>query len=199
MNQIESETDYVDQHFKDVVWEAVSLQEATFEACLFTNCVFRETVFRQCLFHECTFKGCDLSLVKVDGSTFRHTVFEDCRMMGVNWTVAIWTRFAAAAPICFYKCSINYSTFIGLSLMKIRFEGCTAKDVDFSDADLTEADFSQTVLTGSHFRHTNLTGANFEEATDYLIDVTKNTVSKARFSLPEAISLLNGLDIKLRH
>ena len=47
------------------------------------------------------------------------------------------------------------------------------------------------------FRQCNLTRANFEEATGYAIDVKLNEVSKARFSLPEAVSLLRSLDIVL--
>jgi hypothetical protein len=47
------------------------------------------------------------------------------------------------------------------------------------------------------YENQSLAGANFKDAAGYTIDVTMNNVSKARFSLPEAMSLLRSLDIKL--
>jgi uncharacterized protein YjbI with pentapeptide repeats len=136
-------------------------------------------------------------LLRVEQSTFRNTTFKDSKVIGVDWTMASWSKFISFSPVNFYECVIDFSTFIGLSLVKISFKECGVKDVDFSGADLTEADFSKAVLSKSQFRNTNLTQANFEDATDYTIDVTVNMVSKAKFSLPEAISLLRGLEIKL--
>lgn len=39
--------------------------------------------------------------------------------------------------------------------------------------------------------------ANFIGARNYAIDPTQNTLKKAKFSLPEAMSLLRSLDIEL--
>ena len=70
-------------------------------------------------------------------------------------------------------------------------------DVDFREADLSKADFSGTDLTGAQFGRTNLTGANLESARNYRIVPAENTLKGARFSLPEAMSLLSGLDIEI--
>lgn len=197
MNPFESQDEYYDQQFKDVVFEAGALQEKEFEDCVFINCCFTETTFTNCQFNECRFENCDLSLIKVGQSTFRNTTFKDSKVIGVDWTMASWSKFISFSPINFTNCMVDYSTFIGLTLVKIAFKECVVKDVDFSEADLTEADFTKANLSKSRFQQTNLTRANFEDATDYFIDVTANTVAKAKFSLPEAISLLKGLDIQL--
>ena len=45
--------------------------------------------------------------------------------------------------------------------------------------------------------HTNLKHADFTNAINYNIDTQFNTVTKASFSFPDVIALLNHLDIKI--
>jgi uncharacterized protein YjbI with pentapeptide repeats len=72
---------------------------------------------------------------------------------------------------------------------------CEAKEVDFIEADLTGGDFKNTDFNQSVFFKTNLTKVNFSRATNYSIDIKTSTVTNARFSLPEAMSLLYNFDI----
>ena len=118
-------------------------------------------------------------------------------MIGVDWTIASWPKPTLGSPINFHNCGVDFSNFFGLSLPKISFKGSSVKDVEFSETDLTDGDFSNAILTKSRFSQTNLTRANFQDATEYSIDVTNNWLAKARFSFPEAISLLRSLDIEL--
>jgi uncharacterized protein YjbI with pentapeptide repeats len=60
-----------------------------------------------------------------------------------------------------------------------------------------QANFTGTDLTDSLFLTTDLTEADLSSATNYQIDARQNTIQNARFSLPEAMSLLHGLDIEL--
>jgi uncharacterized protein YjbI with pentapeptide repeats len=136
-------------------------------------------------------------MIRLEDTSFSETRFVGSKAVGVNWALAAWPGYTVESPIRFEDCVLNYSTFIGLTLHKIGFTGCTASDVDFSEADLTEADFANAVLTKSRFRQTNLTRANFVGATEYSIDITANTVTKARFSFPEAMALLYSVDICL--
>jgi fluoroquinolone resistance protein len=69
--------------------------------------------------------------------------------------------------------------------------------VDFAEADLTLANCTFTDFTNSRFQHTNLTQADFTGATNYTIAPNLNTLKKTKFSLPEAMALLYGLDIVL--
>jgi hypothetical protein len=72
-----------------------------------------------------------------------------------------------------------------------------ALDVDFREADLSQADFAGTDLTGSLFSNTNLTEADLSDARNYHIAPGQNVLTRAKFSLPEALSLLYNLDIAL--
>jgi uncharacterized protein YjbI with pentapeptide repeats len=92
---------------------------------------------------------------------------------------------------------LNYSAFIGLKLEKIRIKDCISREVDFSDANLEQADFGGTELENAIFRNSNLAGANFVGAKNYFISPQNNRLKGAKFSLPEAMSLLYGLEIVL--
>ncbi|MCB0113948.1 MAG: pentapeptide repeat-containing protein [Caldilineaceae bacterium] len=173
------------------------IRSRAFYDCTFTKCSFREAKFAYCKFNDCTFVDCDLSLAAFVDTSFRDTRFERSLLVGVNWTLADWPDFTREAQVGFLKCTLDYATFIGLKLHKLQLVECSVKDVDFSDADLTEADFGRAVLAKSQFRNTNLTKANFEGAAEYQINPTQNNITKARFAMPEAMSLLYGLDIVL--
>lgn len=76
-------------------------------------------------------------------------------------------------------------------------EACIAHDVDFREADLKRANFKLTDFESSQFVHTKLNAADFTEAFNYSIDPSQNDIRKARFSLPDAIHLLDGFDIQI--
>jgi fluoroquinolone resistance protein len=153
--------------------------------------------FRECKFYSCTFKNCDIRLVRVPGCSFSDTRFEGSNVIGVNWTEVSWPRKGFLCPISFSKCAISHSTFIGLSLKEIVITECIARDVDFREADLTQADLTRTDFADSLFMHTDLTEANLTHAKNYKINASLNVLKKTQFSLPEAMSLLYGLDIVL--
>ncbi len=165
--------------------------------CTFTKCSFTESTLRECGFINCTFVRCDLSLGHVNGSRFRDVRFEECKLLGVNWSEATWEKTTLVKAIAFDKCALNYGSFFGLKLHQLRLTDCTAHEVDFAEADLTSAVFTGTDLNGSRFHHTNLTQADFTGATQYSIAANVNTLKKTKFVLPEALSLLYSLDIIL--
>lgn len=197
IDPFEGQVEYTNENFKKLRFEASRVSKKEFYECVFSKCSLRETTFKDCKFIDCTFEDSDLSLINVQGSTFTDTKFERSKVIGVNWTIAAWSKLVSESPISFHECVVDFSAFIGLSLRKIVFEKCVAQEVEFSEADLSDANFSGTDLTRSRFRKTNLTRANFESATNYSIDLSANKITKARFSLPEALSLLVGFDIVL--
>ncbi len=196
MTAIEDEQHYESQTFTAVTASVQTFSGVDFTGCVFDRCVFTECAFSHCSFADCRFTGCDLSLARVPGSRFTDTRFHTSKLLGVDWTKAgdavISKLFLS---VHFDDCLLNYATFFGLTLRRGRFVGCIAYEVDFRDADLTEAVCTRTDFTGSKFHHTNLTKADFRHATGYAINPATNTVTKARFSLPEAVSLLSGFDI----
>lgn len=191
---------YEEQTYKALFLPSHTFQRIDFEGCTFIACSFPESAFLSCAFRDCTFKNCDLSLVKVDGSTFRNTHFEDCKLIGVNWAKAAWDRKGShqlAHPVDFYRCVLNYSSFNGMALSKMTLQHCTAREVDFSEADLGQADCRFSDFSGSQFCNTDLSGADFRGANNYEIVPALNKLKKAKFSLPEALSLLYNLEIEI--
>jgi uncharacterized protein YjbI with pentapeptide repeats len=177
--------------------EPAQLLSNEFYDCTFIRCSLAKAVIRNCRFINCLFQECDLSLVQVPGSAFSVTRFEDSKVMGVDWTQADWAATRLGDPIAFYKCAISHSTFIGLRLRGIQIRDCVAVDVDFREADLSKANFAGTDLSESLFSNTNLTEANLSSARNYRIAPAQNTLKQAKFSFPEAMSLLYSLDIVL--
>jgi uncharacterized protein YjbI with pentapeptide repeats len=116
--------------------------------------------------------------------------FVDSKVIGVNWTKAQQVQ-----GLDFKSCQINYSNFRMLKLQKIKMVDCEAQEVDFVEADLSNAELTNTDFERSVFSKTNLTGATLVGAKHYSIDARSNTIKKAHFSLPEALSLLSSLDI----
>ena len=86
-----------------------------------------------------------------------------------------------------------YSVF----LQKTAIKNCIAQNVDFTEADLSHACCIGSDFSGTRFENSNLTGADFRGARNYTIPVLKNQIAKARFSLPEALSLLSSLDLEI--
>lgn len=193
----DTEIEYEQKTFRKVDASKQVVKGKSFQECSFINCSLQEISFEGCKFYNCTFKTCDLSLMKVKNTVFADVKFEDTKVVGVNWTEAMWGKNSLLGSLAFTECTLNYSTFIGLKMHKLALVRCMAKDVDFAEADLTQANFEGTELSDSRFHHTNLTEANLSKATNYNIAATNNTLKKTRFSLPEAISLLHSLDIVL--
>jgi uncharacterized protein YjbI with pentapeptide repeats len=196
-SEIHSQAHYADQVFKGVRLRQAEIASSEFHGCTFAQCSFAESIFRRCRFVDCAFQQCDLSLAQVPDSVFSGTRFKDSKIIGVNWAQADWSAIKLGQPPGFYKSTISHCTFIGLSLRGMVVEECVAKDVDFREADLSKADFAGTDLSESLFIKTNLSEADLSGARNYRIAPGQNELEGARFSLPEAMSLLYNLDIVL--
>jgi fluoroquinolone resistance protein len=177
------------------LFEKIDFREKTVEGrkfmeCTFKNCQLNMLVFKDCTFTDCIFDSCDLSLIKVKGSFFNRIQIIGCKAIGIHW-------FDTGSPfaINFTDSNISYSSFFGKALKKAKIKNCVAKEVDFSDTNLTEADFNGTDLENSRFSNCDLSLANFKEARNYSVDLVHNKMRKTKFSLPEALSLLNQFDI----
>lgn len=182
--------------FRGIHHAGATLEGRRFDDCRFEHCDFSEATLRDCRFRDCEFVDCNLSLARLAGSQFGAR-FVDSKLVGIDWTLARWPSVRIDAALAFERCALNDSSFFGLSLRELAIVECRAHDVDFTEADLEDADFRHSDLRGAIFRRTRLARADFREATDYRIDVLLNDVKHARFSLPEAVSLLHGLDIDL--
>lgn len=193
----ESGAEYSESVFKRVSFVSAEIASSSFRDCRFVRCDFREALLRACLFENCSFEDCDLSVVKLPHCAFTSTDFENSKIIGVNWTEAAWPSKPLRTPVRFRKCKLDNSTFLGLEFVGVALVECSARDADFREADLSKADLSGTDLGGALFGGTNLSEADLRGATDYWIDPRENTLKGAKFSLPEAMSLLAGLDVEI--
>jgi len=191
------EKEYLSRTFVNLSVAGQEIGDVEFEECVFRDCNFSEACFRNCRFIDCSFIRCNLSVIKVPQSRFNGVVFDECKLIGIDWTRAAWPRLVFSVALKFSKCILNDSSFLGLSLDEICIEECKAHDVDFRDGSFRRGVFAYTDFSNSLFGKTNLSGADFSEAVNYDIDIFNNNLSKAKFSRHEAVRLLHCLDIEL--
>ncbi len=197
MIPFESNGFYLDETFRNVDAAKAAVDSAEFHDCIFRDCTFTEAELKHCRFVGCQFVTCDLSLAQLDGSVVSAVVFEQCRLLGVNWAALNWMAPTLGFAFSFKECALSHGTFIGLALPKLQMIDCTATDVDFREANLSGASFKGSDLAKSLFQQTNLTKADLRSARNYRISPLDNTLTKARFAMPEAMALLYALDIQL--
>lgn len=178
-------------------YELLQLEGTEFDGCTFKDCNFSEARFSRCTFTDCVFEGCNLSLLDIDFSRFCEVEFVDCKMVGINWGRGSWSQVLSSAPIAFYRCILNESTFFGLRLQELALEECKAINVDFREGDFSNARLCGTDFSGAQFFKTTLTAADFTDATDYTIDIFVNEIQRAKFERFEALRLLDCLDVEL--
>lgn len=192
-----SASEYVDRKFEQLDLAGAELRDKQFYDCEFLRCNFTESRLLNCRFDTCRFVDCNLSTAKIKGTAFQEVTFKSTKMVGIDWTTARWPSVALSGMIGFDECILDGSSFFGLYLRELKLEACHAHDVDFAEVDCEYASFIQTDFANSRFHHTRLGKADFTDALNYEIDVHNNTIAGAKFSLPEAVSLLHGLGIEL--
>jgi fluoroquinolone resistance protein len=165
---------------------------AQFEDCSFDHGDMKQRDLRGAKFVDCTFDTCDLVVAKVVDCVFLRVRFRGCRLGGVNWSQA-----RKLESVSFDGCQLNDGSFLGLRLEGCAFTDCVARGTTFRDANLAKATFRGSNLANAEFVNCDLRGADFRGATQYALSPAANRLEKARFSLPEAISLLTGFGILL--
>ncbi len=189
---------YQDRGFAGLVAVSQAFTGIEFEGCTFERCAFNETVFSHCRFAECRFDACDFSLARFPNTRLSELAFTNSKLSGVDWTLPAEAQ-AARLPLAvqFEDCVLSYGSFFGIVLSGISMRRCVAHEVDLAEADLTSADLGETDFRGAKFLHTKLARADLRGARNYAIDPMANTIKGARFSLPEAVSLLRAFDVKI--
>ena len=193
-----SSTEYFEQSFIDKNYIKAEIKSSIFNDCVFDRCNFTEATINNCRFINSKFINCDLGLMQVPGSSYSGVQFEKCKIIGVNWVQAFWPGLGIWEPIEFTKCALNHSTFLGVNLAGSRITQCEAINVDFREAKLSNVDFSFSDLNESLFHATDLQYCDLRDARNYQIDPTKNNLRLAKFSIPEAMSLLYSMEIEIR-
>lgn len=189
--------EFYEQNFSSLSYPSTLIENKLFEGCRFIRANFSESQFIRCKFVDCEFDNCNLTAVQFTSSLFNNSTFFESKVTGVNWAMLHGPNIRLSSPFHFYNSIISHSSFYGLELQELVIEACIAHDVDFREADLRRANFKLTDFENSQFVHTKLYQTDFTEAHNYSIDPTLNDIRKAKFSLPDAIHLLDGFDIQI--
>jgi fluoroquinolone resistance protein len=132
-------------------------------------------------------------MLTLDGATINNMVFKGCKLLAVNFSKCNDFLFSVG----FENCILDYASFMGKKMLKIKFNKCSLKEVSFSQANLSGSIFKDTDLTGAVFNRTDLTSANFVTAFNFDIDPEINTLKKASFALTGLEGLLARHQIKV--
>lgn len=201
INNITTESFFETISFADLSLQEIELIGKHFDSCRFDHCDFSNAVFSECTFTDCCFTNCNLSLVRIPHSQLSSISFTGCKMVGIDWTAAEWrtttTKKKIPFAIAFDNCILDYSIFMTMNLYKVRFGGCSLREVGFEGARMECADFTNSDLSGALFADTELTKADFSVARNYTINACRNKLTQAKFSMPEATALLYALDIRI--
>ncbi len=147
---------------------------------------------KSAVFIDCKFERCNLANVSVLNVVLRGVVFEDCNLMGINWSEA-----RKNGDFHFLGCKLDYGCFQAMDMRGARFENCSIREADFSDTNLAKANFRGSLLTATSFVKANLEKADFREAREYFMDPRFVKMKEAKFSFPEAVALLQALGIEV--
>jgi hypothetical protein len=140
-----NEKEFLSKTFSNISAINQEICNVEFEGCHFQDCNFTESIFKKCRFIECTFTRCNLSVIKVPQSQFTDVVFDECKLVGVDWTRASWPRLVFSVSLKFNKCIINDSSFFGLSLDEITLKNAKRRML-----------ISETVVSAEQILHTRI-------------------------------------------
>lgn len=171
------------------------VEEAEYVECVFVKCVFANAVLRNVKFANCRFEDCVLRNASFKACSLLNGVFHNCALIGLDWSPV--RRHGARLALLgkMTSCTVKYNTFVDVGLSKADFAGSILHDCYFQDCALGQASFRECDLRNTVFHHCDLSRADFRDARNYGINVMNNKISKARFSLPDAIGLLAGFDV----
>jgi len=169
-----------------------SLEKIDFDNCIFKNCSFNKAILKYCKFVECQFDNCDMSLIDLQYCNFNDVDFNKSKCVGINWSLC-----ESSFVVNFYECNLSMSSFHNLNLKHNKIISCNANEVDFEESILENVDFKHTDLLNAVFSNTNLKQTDLNFAINYTIDPNSNYIKQTKVSLPEAVSFLNFLDLKI--
>jgi uncharacterized protein YjbI with pentapeptide repeats len=184
---------YDEQTFEDVSYAAQVNQRWDFQDCKFKRCDFSNSEFANSKFVDCVFDGCNLSMMRLQGTTLNNVVFKNCKIMGVSFNQCQDFLFT----VRFESCILDYSSFMDKKMLKTPFIQTSLKETTFTRANLANSVFDNCNLNEAVFSETDLTGVDFSTSYNYIIDPETNTLRKAVFAISGVEGLLVKYGIKI--
>jgi fluoroquinolone resistance protein len=172
------------------------LEGARFADCTFERCNLRGAALIGCTLIDSDLLDCDLSHIDVYDSAFLGVVLERCQAIGIDWSRAR-TDQRQPFDLGARDSTLDFCSFDDMVLRERRFESCSLIEASFERSDLREASFKRSDLSGARFRHCDLRGADLRHARRYSLDVRLNEVAGMKVTLPDALVLLEGLEVRV--
>ena len=164
-----------------------------FSACRLERCDFTEADLSGCRFEDCRFVACNFSNPIIKRARFANAVFEECKVVGINFYACDQLVF----DVEFDRCHILNCNFSDLKMKLSKFKGCDLRGCDFQNTYLVEAVFDKSSFSETLFHACDLEKASFRGAHGYSIDPRANKIAKATFSVPEVLSLVECFGIRI--
>ena len=108
-----------------------------------------------------------------------------------------WTDLGRFPSLTFSECTLQYASFVSLSLRKTEFIDCTITEANFFEVDLGEAMFRGSDLGGAVFRRCTLRKTDFSAATGVFFDPAINEARDAIVSMETAALLAMHLGLRV--
>lgn len=185
---------YCNKTFTQITKEREIIADCEFTDCVFEKCRFTDCSFVNCTFCECKFFECSFVNPKTEEVSMLFAAFIKCTLVSVHWKVL--QKGSVSFPIQkLDKCYLKYNDFENMNFKKFDFLQSNIIDSVFVNCNLTESNFANCDLKNTEFTECDLRKSDFRKASGYNIDLTRNRIKGAKFSYPEAMNLLNSLEI----
>ena len=135
--------------------------------------------------------------VKTEHTEVKYAEFTDCVLLGVNWALLLPDGWFSSPIHSLKNCKLRYNSFMNISFRKFDFSGSDLSGATFAECDLSECNFNSCDLDNTEFYKCDLQKADFRGATGYQVDILSCRLKGARFSMIEALNLLQSLEISL--
>lgn len=180
-----------DQEFCGLDFHKSAWEAGEYDGCIFSKCNFPKGDIHGFSFTNCRFIDCDLSLAKVDNSTFQEVTFEKCNLLGIHFDACKSFLFATH----FIECRLNLCSFYQMNLRNSTFKNCSLQECDFVEANLSGISLDGCDLLGASFDRTILEKTDFREAIHYSFDPNSNKIKGAKFEKLGVLRLLDQYQI----
>jgi fluoroquinolone resistance protein len=169
-----------------------ALDTLDFVECRFIGCEFRSQTLRGCRFFDCTFERMDASAADLTDSTVRGATFNDCKLLGINWTV-----LRSLESSRWERCLLDGACFQGLALNETHWNECRLREVDFSDCKLQKTKFHGSDLEGANFARADLTAADFTASTGLFVDPNYVRLSMTVVEMDVVLRMAEALGLRV--
>lgn len=185
------------QIITDKKFHKLTIEQCKFVDCDFENCVFEECKIIRCIFVNCRFYNCAVLTLSSKFSEVKNVILKKCNLIGIHWQELLPSGKYARSIDKLEDCYIKYNSFVEMSFIKFDFKSNSIQESVFEQCNLSESNFQNCRLDGTHIYKCDIRKSDFRGATGYIVDISSNKMTNAKFSYPEAIHLLDTLQIKI--